>query len=252
MFESTNLGFDFIDELNKQGKILVPSYWNKVNFERQGVTVPVKVLPLFADPIFNPLNKTFSDLFVFGTVNGEPRKRIDRIISCFRQAFPTNKDVRLVIKINPTDNKFANVDNRINIINQTLTENDMVKLYNMFDVYVSAVSAEGWGFCQIEAMSCGVPVIATKYAGLEEFLNENNGFCLPHKEVPSTGYWTVPGGKWSDFSNDDMVEAMRVCYNNRDILKSKGLLAVEKAKEFSLERFFNSLMDHLGQPCFVE
>ena len=37
---------------------------------------------------------------------------------------------------------------------------------------------EGWGRPHMEAMSCGIPVIATKWSGPLAFIDESNGYPL--------------------------------------------------------------------------
>lgn len=40
---------------------------------------------------------------------------------------------------------------------------------------------EGWGRPHVEAMSCGVPVIATNWSGPTAYLTEENGFPLRYE-----------------------------------------------------------------------
>jgi glycosyltransferase involved in cell wall biosynthesis len=248
MWESTNCSFNFIEEMNKMKKVLVPNHYNKFHFERQGVNVPVEVLPLYVDTsIFKPIPKS-KDKFIFGTGNKDPRKRIDRTISNFRRAFPKERDVALKIKISPNDTPFYISDDRIEVCHSNLNSNELADWYRYLDVFVSSVSAEGWGMMQSEAMACGVPVIATKYAGLEEYFNEDNGFVVPHKEVPAEGYWGLPGAKWSDFKDSDFIELMRVAYNNQHLVKTKGNLAVSAIIPFTLERYLKGLLKHCFEP----
>ena len=113
--------------------------------------------------------------------------------------------------------------------------------YDSLNVFVSGVSAEGWGFMQHESMACGRPVIAAKYAGLCEFMSENNSFCIDYKEVPSTGYWENAGAKWSKFDEEHLIETMRYAYNNPNIVKKKGLLASQNVSKFSITNFIDNI-----------
>jgi glycosyltransferase involved in cell wall biosynthesis len=252
MWEASHVSFSFIEEMNKVGKILVPNAYNKFHFERQGVYVPIVILPLYVNSdVFRPIPANQGKPFVFGTGNHDPRKRLERTVMNFRRAFPREQDVCLRIKLSPHEPGLNLLDDRIQVYQGTLSEQDLAQWYNGIDVFVSSVSAEGWGFMQLEAMACGKPVIATCYAGLAEFLTQTNGFPIPHFEEYANGYWEIPGAKWSTFNDLDMITTMQSCYRNREMVREKGRLAVETAKKFTLNRFVGSLLGELRW-CFPQ
>jgi len=243
MWESTRTSDIFIDQLNKNKAIIVPNKWNKYNFQNQGCEVPVHVVPLFVDTnIFNYTLPNQSDTFVFGTANNDPRKRLYETIKCFLKAFPNEKDVILKIKSNEKL-PFKFLDNRIKITTENYNNIQLKNWYTSLDVFVSGVSAEGWGLHQHESMACGRPVIAANYAGLNEFMTEQNGFCLNYKEVESEGNWKVPGGKWSKYDEDHMIETMRYCYNNRDVVEKKGVLASKNVSSLNIPNFIHNILN---------
>lgn len=249
MWEATNVSFNFVEEMNKMKMVLVPNNYNKYHFERQGVRVPIEVVPLYVNA--NKFSDRFekqNDVFVFGTGNRDPRKRLDRTISNFKRAFPKEKDVALMIKLSPHEESLHISDNRILVHHGFLSDNQLSAWYQSLNVFLSSVSAEGWGMMQAEAMACGIPVIATKYAGLAEFLNEENGFVVPHREVPADSYWNIPGARWSDFKDSDFIDQMRFAYNNRSEVLKKGILSKETMKQFTLQRF----LKELTTKCFEE
>jgi glycosyltransferase involved in cell wall biosynthesis len=244
MWESTRINDVFIEQMNNMTAIIVPNQWNKANFERQGCETPIHVVNLFVDTgIFNyqaPVNK---DRFVFGTANKDPRKRLEDVVRCFNKAFPDKKDVQLKIKISPKEsyNKvFAS--NKIEICKESYTRHQLKSWYSNNDCFVSCVSAEGWGLMQHESMACGRPVIAAKYAGLSEFMTEDNSFCINYKEVPAEGYWKAPGAKWSKYDEEHLIESMRFAYNNPSIVEAKGKRASEDACRLNKEFFVANLL----------
>ena len=113
-------------------------------------------------------------------------------------------------------------------------------------MFVSAVSAEGWGLMQHESMACGRPVIVANYGGLKEFVTLDNSFCLRHIEVDATGFWEFPGAKWSRYDEEHMIETMRYCYNNRDKVKEKVIIASKDACKLSNELFIQTLLKTLS------
>ena len=244
MWESTRIYDIFIEIVNQQKALIVPSQWNKSNFEYQGVTVPIYILPLFVDNYFNYSEPEDKDCFVFGAANGDPRKRIDDVCKCFSKAFQGKKDVKLNVKLSNKDQlnqKFA--DSRISLVRKDFSLESLRDWYYQNDVLVSCVAAEGWGLMQHESMACGRPVIAANYAGLKEFMTEDNSFCVNYAEEPSKGYWKNPGGKWSKYDEEHMIETMRYCYNNPEKVKQKGILASSDALKLSKENFVKNIRE---------
>lgn len=246
MWEATRIGDFYIDKINMFDQIIVPNNWNKESFEQQGCTSKISVVNLGIDTnIFNYTEPNNSDFFVFGTGNNDPRKRLPDVIRCFNKAFPKEKDVRLSVKISDIENRKF-LDNKIVYNTHNLNKQELKDWYCSNDVFVSAVSAEGWGLMQHESMACGRPVIVARYAGLKEFVTLDNSFCLRHTEVDSTGFWEYPGAKWSKYDEEHMIETMRYCYNNRDKVKEKGIIASKDACKLSNELFIQTLLKTLS------
>ncbi|RLF21746.1 MAG: hypothetical protein DRN15_10625 [Thermoprotei archaeon] len=153
--------------------------------------------------IYKPLNKKEIKLknnlegkFVFGTVNansdkemGGGRKSWGPMMKAMRLFLDNNPDVKeeeivWICHTNPTDPrgfpllgmahkyrldgicKFAHPD----IFATALSEQQMVELYNSFDVFLGASKREGFGMTILEAMACGVPVIAHDFASMTELV----------------------------------------------------------------------------------
>ena len=90
-----------------------------------------------------------------------------------------------------------------------LSEPEMAKLYNGFDVLCMGTFGEGFGIPVIEAMSCGVPVVAPNHSALTELMKP-----LPELQVPiATTSWTpVPGkmGTYDPYLLADRLETALV------------------------------------------
>lgn len=101
-------------------------------------------------------------------------------------------------------------------------EPDVPKLLNNLDMFVLPSVSEGFSISTIEAMACGVPVIATRSGGPEEIVeNELTGIL-------------VPAGDYSSLAKA-LIECVQ---NNRN---NNALLALKACKnKFSLKKMISN------------
>lgn len=71
-----------------------------------------------------------------------------------------------------------NLSNRINF-HGLQTRQKIQQIYSRSDVFALASHSETFGLSYVEAMLAGLPVIATRCGGPEDFVNENNGILVP-------------------------------------------------------------------------
>ena len=160
--------------------------------------------------IYKPLDKEqckkklgIQDKFVFGSVAansdkemGGGRKAWGPTMKAMRLFLDNNPDVKesdiiWMCHTNPTDprgfpligmaHKFK-LDNVIKFaspeIQKTgLSEQQMVELFNSFDVLLNPSKREGFGLPILEAMACGVPVIAHDFASMTELVKGHGWLC---------------------------------------------------------------------------
>ena len=70
------------------------------------------------------------------------------------------------------------------IIQQALNSNQMVDIYNQALVFVYAPINEALGMAPLEALACGIPVIAVAEGGILETINdEKTGYLVPRDPV---------------------------------------------------------------------
>jgi hypothetical protein len=53
-------------------------------------------------------------------------------------------------------------------------------------------------------------------------------------------------GKWSEFKEDEFMEMMKYCYDNRNEVKEKGFIASKDVSLFTEERFINNIVNILN------
>ncbi len=63
-----------------------------------------------------------------------------------------------------------------------LRREEMASLYREADAFVLASRGETFGVAYIEAMATGLPVVATRCGGPEDFVNDENGLLVPPED----------------------------------------------------------------------
>ncbi len=64
--------------------------------------------------------------------------------------------------------------------------------YRALDLYVAPQRWEGFGLTPIEAMACGVPVVATRVGAFEEIVTEITGGLVPPGDIPALAKAVAP------------------------------------------------------------
>jgi len=256
-FETDSLPAEWVVRCNSMDEIWVPCGFNRETFRRAGVTVPVLVVPEGVDsgrfrPGLEPLplpgparGTTFLSVFEWTR-----RKGPDVLLEAWARAFGPDDDVRLVVRTYPPnaiegdprawveeriDAELARVGRRrtdcapIVVLASQVPDADMPRLYAASDVYVAPSRGEGWGRPHMEAMGCGVPVIATRWSGNLEFQNDDNSWLIAvdgleaideREEFP--GY---KGQNWAVPSVSDLQRLLREAAGDPLARRYKGVRA---------------------------
>lgn len=112
-----------------------------------------------------------------------PIKGYDSLIESFSK-MDDDVDVRLdIVGRGPEKDKLLKIINKYNQqkrihLTGVKTPDEVAKLLENSDCFVLASRSETFGIVYIEAMAKGLPVIATRCGGPEEFINEENGLLV--------------------------------------------------------------------------
>jgi glycosyltransferase involved in cell wall biosynthesis len=262
----------------------------KKDFDFDSTYIPHGVDTNLFKPLVNPTyNKEPKDKkqFIVGCVaRNQHRKNIPRLIKGFAQFVQKNKlspkQAGLILHMDWNDAmgwKFPDFAARYGVADyllppmmgtldagQAATEDDMVNIFNMMDVFVLPTAGEGFGIPTLEAMSCGVPICVTNYttgyelvksidAGNEDIpmyplggqhnevgangrdhLEEEDicerGILIPYKDM----WWDTPARaapQRAIASEVAISEALDYYYNNPD----KRLAASKAARKHAIDYY---------------
>ncbi|CUG93173.1 mannosyltransferase, putative [Bodo saltans] len=115
------------------------------------------------------------------------------------------------------------------IISQSLAASEIAALYNSVDAFAYTTRGEGWGLPAMQAMSMGLPVMATNFGGVTEFMKPFNSFLVQVDgvvEIPfdSVYGWSF-GTKWAEPSINEAVQLFRYLSKNKDHGRRVGKVA---------------------------
>lgn len=258
MWEATRLPPGGAALLNMADIVIVPSSWGASCFSASGVDKTMRIVPLGIDTsIFHlrpqenaPEPAKAGVRAVFGTAgrmsHGGVRKGINEVIDLFKRAFPTESDVLLRVKVHPDCPVTKSDDPRIEIKQAHLSDEELSDWFAALTCFVSAARGEGWGLMQHQAMATGRPVIAARFAGLTEFLTEDNGFCVPfilgaaEQAYAGCGHWAWP-------SDDGFITLMRAIHREPHLAAQKGAQAASDVWDLTWENSNRKLIEVLKE-----
>jgi len=230
MFESTKQPEYRISMLNGcEVACVVPCEWCAEMFEAQGVRVPIHVVKWGMDPDdYYPLDRSDrrNGPYVF-LWHGTPdrRKGWDVAYRAFFKAFGKNQtqyrsgDVQLIMHFRELPGGLAGAaDQNVTVYSGYYSREGMRQMMRAADAFVYPARGEGWGLPPREAAATGLPVLATRWGGLAEEINE---WAYPI-EVAGTspaeyGAWQAGDvGEWAEPSLSHTVELMRWLFDHRE------------------------------------
>ncbi|GAB5353892.1 hypothetical protein AAMO2058_000073100 [Amorphochlora amoebiformis] len=99
---------------------------------------------------------------------------------------------------------------------------NMPCMYREMDALVLPSRGEGWGRPHVEAMSMGLPIIATNWSGPTEFMTEENSYPLKIDGLEQLKKGPYKGHKWAAPSVSHLQQLMRHLVDNPTEARHKG------------------------------
>jgi N-acetyl-alpha-D-glucosaminyl L-malate synthase BshA len=159
-----------------------------------GIHKPIEVIPNFVDPtVFAPKKKRASLLAPAGAKvlmhasNFRPVKNVEMVVRIFA-AVHERMDARLVmVGDGPDKPRAEQLARTLGVAKHVLflgNQEVMEELLPLADVFLLPSSTESFGLVALEAMSAGVPVVASNVGGLPELVESGQtGFLVPPGDV---------------------------------------------------------------------
>jgi glycosyltransferase involved in cell wall biosynthesis len=195
----------------------------------------VRVVPLAAAPSYHPLDDpprmaavrakySLPDRFVLNVGALEPGKNQATLLRAFQRLQGHNLSHRLVIAGPPAwrYERLLRLVDKLGLADQVLfpgyvAAEDLPALYNLADLFVFPSLYEGFGLPPLEAMACGLPVVASTAPALREVL-DGAALLVPPLDVNA------------------LAEAMASVLDNPDVSARLREAGLHRAALFSWER----------------
>jgi len=145
------------------------------------------------------------------------RKGLHYLIQAFNELDLPYSELMLIGHMDDDIAKFLsdNPNDKINFIGPR-PHKTLYSFYSQGSVFVHPSIEEGLSLVQLEAMACGLPLIATTNTGAEDVIDDGvEGFIVPIRDVPA------------------LKRKIRYMYDNRDVCRKMGVNAKKRAGVFT-------------------
>jgi len=142
----------------------------------------------------------------------DDRKNFRSILEAFVRL--NKPDTRLVVKATcnqPVEIKLPNVE----VINGLISDEEMDKIHNRCDCYVSFSKSEGVGMGPVEAALRDKPVIITNYGGSPEYVKTPYTIDCELQELERDDFLFKKGMTWGKPNPNQLLEFMEDAYNKK-------------------------------------
>lgn len=221
------------------------------------VELPARPAP--ARERFGLSPKRFHFLIMFDGNSWLSRKNPIAAVRAFKQAFPNDPNVGLVIKAISLDRQSAGWqaveqalqgDPRVTVIDHTLGRVELVQLMASCDAYVSLHRSEGFGRIIAECMLLGLPTVTTAFSGNVDFCREDTSFLVHGPMVPliAADYILHQDQYWCDPDVAQAVAQMRRVVEDRAQARRIAGQALELIQNaYSIQAVARAYQQRLGE-----
>jgi glycosyltransferase involved in cell wall biosynthesis len=203
--ETVHEDYGMIMEQSK--KIMVPSEYCKRVLSRQ---FPDNEFHIIRAHIPSPLEKPYTFYHIGNII--DDRKNFRGILEAFVRL--NKPDSKLVVKATCNQNVEIKLPN-VEVINGLISDEEMDKLHDRCDCYVSFSKSEGVGMGPVEAALRDKPVIITNYGGSPEYVKTPYTIDCELQELEKDDFLFKKGMIWGKPNPDQLLEFMRDAYDKK-------------------------------------
>ena len=204
----------------------------------------IKVIYLAASDIFRPikngdihqlrleLNAKYGINKYILSVGSKPSKNIPGLLKGYEiltTIVKNSPDLVLVIPHPSTEKNFRKITQELNLNNKVhflpgQSQNELVKLYGLAEIFVFPSFRESFGLPPLEAMACGTPVIVGNTSSLNEVVGEAGIYVNPNKP-------------------QEIFESMKLLLEKEALVKELRNKGLKRAMQFSWQQTANMTLD---------
>jgi glycosyltransferase involved in cell wall biosynthesis len=222
------------EELSKEALLadycIVTSNFTKRTLVEAGVSLDrIFVVPYGVDAVSCPegpsRDGTFRVVFVGQMVQ---RKGLEYLFRAWRKLRLKDAELVLAGRGRLDDRLLSAFSSEFKYLGP-LTDAQLAQLYSQSDMFCMPSLVEGFGLVYLEAMSCGLPVIATPNTGVADIVQDGReGFIVPIRDV------------------DSLAGKLEWTYRNRKALQEMRSAARTLAQQYSWSRFRDGIVSALA------
>jgi glycosyltransferase involved in cell wall biosynthesis len=238
--------YAYAQRLNRFDELWCPSAFSAQVAVASGVSKPCKVIPHVVDmEVFAPPAAAVSGKTVrFGYVGSwDERKNPAMVLEAYLSEFGVAEDVSLTLALDAKSvRRRAGIAAAVAGILKGSGKGGLPAytisygprgvaalrgLYGGLSAFVTAAHGEGFGLCAVEAMACGVPLIAAPWSAMADYLDATTGYPLAYAVRPSDGrkLWRVGGQNWAFPDMASLRTALRQVAQDRVGARERGAAA---------------------------
>ncbi len=201
-----------------------------------------------------------SNSFIFYSIfQWHNRKGWKELLAAYFEEFTSNDNVSLIIKTNPINHllqgqisediksfklSISNQDTApLALLQNIISEEELFALHKTGHCYVAPHHGEGWGMPIHDAIMAGKQIIATKFGGVTEFLDDNSFYPIPFSMVPVRGMdWNAAyceSQKWAQPDISELRRIMRDVYENHKKNIFKNMIGNQNIDKLSFDNVVN-------------